>query len=94
MENKPNPTSPKRSCQRLLQIEVYCWDYNFTQPSIRGTDKLGGLKPLSKKGTQICLWHEGRIIGLKSGRNESFEMKNGMKFCRLPDLKCKRFKGT
>ena len=58
---------------------------------IRGKDKLGGLKPFSKKGPKYALY-EGRIIGLNLAATNLLHDQL-QKILSLPDLNLRELRG-
>ena len=74
----------------ILQIESIL-GLQLHAAKIRGADKLGGLKPLSKKGPKYA-YHEGRIIGLNlAATNLSNDQLD--EILSLPDLNVRDLRG-
>ena len=94
MENKSNPTSPNQEKLHkpkiIRQIEAIV-GLELHSASIRGTDNLGGLKPISKKGPKYA-WHNERLIGLNLAKTELSDEK-WQKILALPALNLRDLRG-
>ena len=93
-ESAPIETSlPKEEAPKppvILQIESIV-GLELHEATIRGADKLGGLKPLSKKGPKYAMY-DGKIIGLNlAATNLSDDQLQ--KILNLPDLYVRELRG-